>query len=38
MVNIYKNLSPHEKLYQWLTNTGDFDGEKNWNQNQLARA
>ena len=37
-VNLNKNLPPHEKLYQWLTNTADFKAEKNWNKNQLAHA
>lgn len=37
-VKINKNLSPHEKLYQWLTNTADFKAEKNWSKSALAHA
>ena len=37
-ININRNLPPHEKLYQWITNTADFKAEKNWNKNQLAHA
>ena len=37
-VNINKNLSPQEKLYQWLTDSSDFKAEKNWNKNALAYA
>lgn len=37
-VNLNKNMPPHEKLYQWLTNKADFRAEKNWSKNALAHA
>jgi hypothetical protein len=37
-VNIRKNLDPHEKLYQWLTSTSDWEGQKNFSESALMYA
>lgn len=38
MVNINKNLPPHEKYYQWMTNTADWNAEKNFGETALSYA
>lgn len=37
-VDLYRNIPPEEKLYQWLTGSADFSAERNWNENILAYA
>ena len=37
-IELQRNIEPEEKMYQWMTDTGNFDTKRNFNDEQLAYA